>query len=248
MKFRLLLCILALTAALPVRAQLKIEDASGLGVSPEPLGLVGEIGERPKMIRPLTTEGRKITLSAALKAIVPEGWQGFNRGGHLDSQVSWSRAEPWTQALDRFMRESGNRAVVDWEHNRVTIFMGSDPKPAVARNTTAVAAAKIEGMPPRMAEPAKVQKVEPAPWVAKNGGYLRETLKEWTTRAGWGLAWALGDDDDIHLGGGDTYRADFQSAVTDLFNSLSGNIHIRAKLVPDNTPPLLYVTRDDRSR
>jgi hypothetical protein len=82
----------------------------------------------------------------------------------------------------------------------------------------------------------------------KPGSFLRETLHEWATRAGWSFFWGLGDDVDFRLEVGNSYPGDFKSAIYGFFGSLPANLRIRAELRLENSPPLLYVTRDEGVR
>jgi len=82
----------------------------------------------------------------------------------------------------------------------------------------------------------------------KPGSFLKEVLLEWSARAGWYLYWGLGDDVDFRLEAGATFPSDFKAAIHKLFGSLPESIRIRAELRADNSPPLLYVTRNDEGR
>ena len=85
-------------------------------------------------------------------------------------------------------------------------------------------------------------------WVVKSGDFLKDTLAEWVTKAGWSLVWSLGEREDFRVNTGDVYESDFKTAVHSLFDSLPPTVRIRAELRPDNDPPLLYVTRDEGGR
>lgn len=87
----------------------------------------------------------------------------------------------------------------------------------------------------------------PAPlpaWEVKTGGWLRDTLADWSKREGWQLSWGLPLEQDFSFKGENTFYGDFPKAVTDLIHSLPASVHLRVQLVPDNKPPMVYVTAD----
>lgn len=87
---------------------------------------------------------------------------------------------------------------------------------------------------------------EPMPtWNVKAGAWLRDVLDEWTRKAGWDMTWGLGPQDDIRLGGTNVYRGDFIQAVKEMVNSLPPEVKVYLTLVPENDPPLLYVTSEE---
>lgn len=92
----------------------------------------------------------------------------------------------------------------------------------------------------------------PAPpavaWSAVSGSYLRDTLQEWADKAGWSFVWGLSPTEDFVLGTSDVYVGDFKYGVRNLINSLPARIRIHAELRPDNTPPLLHITRDEEGQ
>lgn len=85
-------------------------------------------------------------------------------------------------------------------------------------------------------------------WTVKPGSLLRESLQEWTTKAGWSLVWGLSEQDDFRLNSGNSYDGDFKTAVVGLINSLPATVRIRVELRTDNVPPLLYVTTEEGIR
>lgn len=82
-------------------------------------------------------------------------------------------------------------------------------------------------------------------WSVVSGSYLRDTLQEWATKAGWSLVWGLSEKEDFRLETGSSYSGDFKNGVRDLINALPARVRIHAELRPDNTPPLLHVTRNE---
>jgi len=96
--------------------------------------------------------------------------------------------------------------------------------------------------------PLKPEVPPPPPeivWSVVPGSYLRDTLQEWATKAGWSLVWGLSEKEDFRLETGSSYAGDFKNGVRDLINALPARVRIHAELRPDNTPPLLHVTRND---
>lgn len=106
-------------------------------------------------------------------------------------------------------------------------YIGVVPKPA-----------PVSGV---KADQAAAPASEPV-WVVPAGSSFRRILEDWAGRANWQLAWMLPEKDDFNLPAGNTYRGEFQKAVRDFVTSLSTPARIRVKLVPDNEPPMVYVT------
>ena len=115
------------------------------------------------------------------------------------------------------------------------------PLPSLGKKTGEQVDEAVKEMPASVASGERVLEVKP-------GSFLRETLQEWSARAGWSFYWGLGDDVDFRLEVGANYPSDFKAAVYKLFSSLPESIRIRAELRVDNSPPLLYVTRDEGGR
>jgi hypothetical protein len=106
-------------------------------------------------------------------------------------------------------------------------------------------------------ETAPVPVVEQKPivpvWVVTPSARLKLVVREWAARAGWTVEWHIRDaqtqdEQDFVLGGGMRVEGDFPTAVHALFNSLPEKIKVRAKLAPDNFPPLLYVYREGETQ
>lgn len=115
------------------------------------------------------------------------------------------------------------------------------PSLTSAQKATASSAAAAMPFPIQVAgQPA----VKPG-WIVRSGSLLRETLSEWCKQEGWAIVWNLSDKEDFRLEAGHVYPNDFKSAVAELINSLPAKVRIRVELRPDNSPPLLYVTKDE---
>jgi len=85
-------------------------------------------------------------------------------------------------------------------------------------------------------------------WTVRPASYLQDTLREWAKKAGWSVVWGLGEHEDFRFETGNSFEGDFKTAVTTLFDSMPNKIRIHAELRPDNTPPLIFVNREDGSR
>lgn len=85
-------------------------------------------------------------------------------------------------------------------------------------------------------------------WNIKAGDTIRTSVQEWAQRAGWHLVWQLEDREDFKFLAGNRFAGDFKAAVYGLFNSLPLDVKVRAELRPDNTPPMVVITRDEGVR
>ncbi len=85
-------------------------------------------------------------------------------------------------------------------------------------------------------------------WNIKAGDTIRTSVQEWAQRAGWHLVWQLEDREDFKFLAGNRFSGDFKAAVYGLFNSLPLDVKVRAELRPDNTPPMVLITRDEGVR
>lgn len=178
--------------------------------------------------------GRDLKLSEAIKQIVPAGWHAFLKEGMATrvgkfGPVNWKGGRRWIEVLDIFANDQSLAIDVDWTKKH--LYVGE--KNFVASTV------KVAG-PPQA--PAQVI------WLAKSGSFLRDTLGEWSLKSGWSLVWGLSDEEDFRLETGNSYPGDFKKAVFDLIESLPLTVRIRVELRPDNTPPLLYVIREEGVR
>ena len=106
---------------------------------------------------------------------------------------------------------------------------------------------QIEFSIPSAAIPAPVA-APPEIWAVKRSSYLHETMRQWATRAGWSLVWGLGENEDLRMDAGNNFQGDFTTAVSQLFNSFPASVRINAELRPDNSPPLIFINREDGAR
>ena len=98
------------------------------------------------------------------------------------------------------------------------------------------------------APPAAQPLAPPEIWAIKRSSSLHQTLGHWSDRAGWTLVWGLGENEDMRVEACNNFQGNFQTAVTDLFNSFPASVRINAELRPDNTPPLIFINREDGAR
>jgi hypothetical protein len=194
------------------------------------------------------TSSRLPLLDLLERAAAQAGWSvrpdGFGawRGPMLRGSVPFHSTK---EAVSRFIRDTADvgwrvsgiidapNCVIRVSYRGAIPMAASLPSPALRSPSAESASASSSGGPALEVKP---------------GSYLRETLLEWSARAGWSLYWGLGDDVDFRLEVGATYPSDFKAAVYKLFSSLPESIRIRAELRVDNSPPLLYVTRDEGGR
>lgn len=85
-------------------------------------------------------------------------------------------------------------------------------------------------------------------WAVKRSSYLHETMRQWANRAGWTLVWGLGENEDLRMEAANNFQGDFKTVVADLFNSFPASVRINAELRPDNSPPLIFINREDGAR
>lgn len=85
-------------------------------------------------------------------------------------------------------------------------------------------------------------------WVIASGGSIRAAVTEWSQRAGWQFVWGLEEREDYQFNAGNRFTGDFRTAIYGLFNSLPLDVKVRAELRPDNTPPMVLITRDEGIR
>lgn len=102
--------------------------------------------------------------------------------------------------------------------------------------------------------PIVVAPVAPPPpppletWTATSGSLLSDTLSAWSKQAGWAFVWGMSEKEDFRMDAGNTYAGDFKTVVTSLINSIPPHIRIRAELVTDNIPPLLYINKEEGAK
>ncbi|WP_137922300.1 TcpQ domain-containing protein [Hydrogenophaga sp. 2FB] len=85
-------------------------------------------------------------------------------------------------------------------------------------------------------------------WQIQSGSSIRAAITDWSQRAGWQFVWDLDDREDFQFLAGNRFTGDFRAAVYGLFNSLPLDVKVRAELRPDNTPPMVLITRDEGIR
>lgn len=179
--------LIASVAAQPALADFRFaEPASDASGGPATTDVVGEMGD-PTPAAAVAAAGAGVPLAKALKEIVPKGWQGYSKDAAMERTVSWQPAADWRHALAQVMRESGNRAVIDWDKKRVTVLKDTRRDAAVTRTVAAPVA--VEARP---VAPVKVATLaEPGKWRLAGGAAVHEQLTGWARQSGWTLKWKV---------------------------------------------------------
>lgn len=113
----------------------------------------------------------------------------------------------------------------------------------------AQAAVQVKEVATTEVAPVEVTPVKrETPWAVESGSFMRDTLTKWAAKAGWSIVWNMPENEDFRIDSANAYGGDFSEAVRSLFDSLPPHIQIFATQVPDNMPPLLYVTREPGAR
>jgi hypothetical protein len=193
-----------------------------------------------------TEPTRSAKLDQALEAIVPTPYAiELDRRVPRDWVVHWTPgAGNWMKVLQDALEPMGLKVEADWVRSVIRVSYRSKLPMAAALPSPALRSASAESA----SAPASAPSSGGPALEVKPGSYLHETLLEWSARAGWSLYWGLGDDVDFRLEVGAKYPSDFKDAVHKLFDSLPESMRIKAELRVDNSPPLLYVTRDEGGR
>lgn len=167
--------------------------------------------------------GKDIPLMESMSQIVPRNYSFRTFGIGPDIAVSWQGGRDWLEVLaDATAKIDGLLIEVDQEKRFVTLR-----KPGGVQET------------PK-------NTVGQTPWIVKDGDSVKGVLREWGERAGWDVVWDY--EGDLHAKAGLSMQGDFKYAVRELFAAFPISIKIRAELRQDNTPPLLYITRDEGAR
>lgn len=236
-----LLLTLLFAAATTAHGELRIVDTDAETAQIPPAivaeAKLTEIGKRPKRLTRVNA-GRGMPLGEALKLIAPRGWKGYANEADMSKIVSWAASDSWVDAFLTVLKATGNAATIDWKKQRILLTRGI---PMARKDALAMAPAPTHQQVGNVVMANSISNT----WNVKSGNLLKETLTDWTAQAGWSLAWMLGENEDFRLEAGDTYKADFKTAVHGLINSLPPTVRIRAELRSDNTPPLLYVIREE---
>lgn len=104
--------------------------------------------------------------------------------------------------------------------------------------------AGAEVIDPKLTAPESADLV----WQVASGSSIRNAVTEWSQRAGWAFVWGLDEKEDFLFQTGNKFTGDFRTAIYGLFNSLPTDVKVRAELRPDNTPPMVLITRDEGIR
>lgn len=130
-------------------------------------------GTPPIELPPVRGQGVDVTLSDALKQIIPGGWKVFTEDDlPEDMLVSWQGNRNWPMALNTVLMPAGIKADIDWDAAEITL-VGKQPAPkappvtapVVAQRPVSPPAAAVAGTPPAPAPvaPAPAAAVAPLP-------------------------------------------------------------------------------------
>lgn len=220
-----MLTIAALIAAQPAAADFRIADGTSQIAARSVSMVVGEIGDRPDKIRPAPSKGEEIPLSAALRELAPEGWRGYNKGASMEHKVSWERTGTWVEALGQIMKQSGNRAVVDWGRKSVTIYPDVRKTSTIDKSQTKVKS-RNEGDTSNK-------------WALRAGREIDKELAGWAQKGGWALHWQLPKSWAVVANA--EFDGSFQDAITKVIESLyAEGKPIRMKLWEGNRVAEVY--------
>lgn len=95
--------------------------------APQAASVIKQIG-KPGQITTLKGAGRKVTLAAALRDIVPAGWAGYVTDDRIKTlkTVDWYGLDrPWIDVLEHFLIRYDLVATIDW--NKKEISLGTSP-------------------------------------------------------------------------------------------------------------------------
>ena len=95
-----------------------------------------QVGRAPAKVSPFSGQAVEQSVARALFSVVPRGWRGLaaDTGVRNAGTVTWAAVEqPWPQALDSILAQTGLFATVDWDRKEVT-FRGLDASRIVPRD------------------------------------------------------------------------------------------------------------------
>lgn len=166
-----------------------------------PAGRLAQVGVAPSLQPTARGIANGVSLTTALKQIVPPGWRA-KKSGALDvgQKVSWrGDGRPWIDVLQDLATEHNINVLVDWNAKEVTVASGSDagapvssgasPSLSSALSFKRSDAAPSEGL-------RQIAVIEPIARPAKNTWTLlptltlRENIEAWGKEAGWEVSWA----------------------------------------------------------
>ncbi len=137
-------------------------------------------GIPPRELPPIIGAGYDVTISDALKQIVPGGWMVYSDSDFPDDMlVNWQGNRNWPMTLNTVLISADMKAEIDWERGEVTLSKAATapkvrPAPAPAL-TPAVAAPAYAAAQP-VAQPAAPETVAapttPADTIAKARAHL----------------------------------------------------------------------------
>ncbi len=162
------------------------------------------IGEPDKDIQVVTGFGRDLTLSEALKQIVPSGWHAFIKDDMAARVavakipgvgVSWKGGRRWTEVLDILANEQNLAIDVDWK--KKLLYVG-ERKEVI-----------VKPLP------------EQSPWTLNAGQTVGHELQAWGVKAGWKVIWNM--QKDWAVPASTSFSGDFSSAAAEVIKTLAAN-------------------------
>ncbi len=229
MRFSIMVLIAVLFQAASALADFRIaEGGSDITAGPKrnTTNVLGEIGSRPSHIQAQSFPGVEIPIGEALKRITPSGWRGYSKGARLDGVVGWDRTAEWPDALAKVLEDSGNRAVIDWEKQTITVYQDV--------RKTAAAPKK-----PAQPQPGTLVPTVSGKWTLRAGREIDRELEGWAKKSGWQLNWQM--QKTWKVAADAEFTGDFVTAITKVVELLySEGRPIRMKLWEGNRVADIY--------
>lgn len=187
-------------------AGFEVEDSAAKAKRVEearPAGRLAQVGVAPSQQPTARGIANDVTLTTALKQIVPPGWRA-KKSGALDvgQKVSWrGDGRSWIDVLQDLAAEHNINVLVDWNTKEVTVASGSDAG-APASASTAAAQSLSSALSFKRSDAAprdglrQIAVIESVARPAKNSWTLlptltlRENIEAWGKEAGWEVSWA----------------------------------------------------------
>lgn len=179
----------------------------------------------------------------ATKVILPGDWKAFARQGmdvRRKSAADVFAGETWTSSLERWAKDEGIAARVDWKNKRVYIDQVAAPRVLLevepAPEPVAVAAAPAPAQVKALNLPAQQWSIQ------ISDVRLETTLERWASQAGYTLIWDA--DRHILITAEDTFSGTFEDALLRVLTSpaIRESDYPLEAVVYGNNPPVLRIT------
>lgn len=200
-----------------------------------------------------SSTARMIPIITAVRTVLPVTWQYSIQGAELrQAQVPYPKNVPWRKALMDMATATESSVSIDGKAKLVTFTpKGTDavsPAPTpestespvvataladvVATSKTNPSTTNVEARPTSPAVTIVAKPISLPEWPLSQGS-LRTQLGTWATRASYQLVWNA--DTDLDMQSRATFRGNFVSAITQLFEGLhAAGFPLRATLYPAN--------------